>query len=108
MARYNGPKARVNRRLGTSAAFRLNGMWQDAGYPGRDVQKNKSWGFAPTLSVGLTGPTRVTVSYSRLQQDNVPDLGTKIADKTNRSGVAERCTDPAVHTSVEGALALLD
>src|SRR5207237_9663775 len=34
-------------------------------------------------------------------QDNVPDLGTKIAYKTNRPGVAERCADPAVHTSVE-------
>jgi transposase len=41
-------------------------------------------------------------------QDNVPDIGTKIAYKTNRSGVAERLTDPAVQKSVEVDLALLD
>ena len=65
----------VNRRLTDSIAFRLNGMVQDAGYPGRDVQKNKSWGIAPSLAIGLGTPTRVTVSYSRLKQDNIPDLG---------------------------------
>jgi len=65
----------VNHRLGSSAAFRLNAMWQDAGYPGRDIQKNKQWGFAPTVGLGIGKPTTVTVSYSRLQQNNVPDLG---------------------------------
>ena len=65
----------VNRKLTDSIAFRLNAMWQDAGYPGRDVQKNKQWGFAPTVGFGLGGPTTVNVSYARLQQNNVPDLG---------------------------------
>ena len=65
----------VNRRLTDSVAFRVNAMWQDAGYPGRDVQKNKQWGFAPTIGIGIGKPTTVTVSYSRLQQNNVPDLG---------------------------------
>ncbi len=41
-------------------------------------------------------------------QYHVPDIGTKSASKTNRSGVAERCTDPAGHKSVEGALARRD
>jgi len=39
---------------------------------------------------------------------NVPEIGTKIADKTKRAGVAERCADPAVHNSLEGDLALMD
>ena len=41
-------------------------------------------------------------------QDTLPEIGKKIAYKANRPGVAERFTDPAVHKSVEVALALLD
>jgi transposase len=41
-------------------------------------------------------------------QYNLPDIGKKIAYKTNRSGVAERFPDPAVQKSVEVDLALLD
>ncbi len=40
-------------------------------------------------------------------QSNLPAIGTKIADKTNRDGVAERCADPAVHKSSEVDLALI-
>jgi transposase len=41
-------------------------------------------------------------------QYNLPDIGKKIAYKTNRAGVAERFADPAVQKSVEVDLALLD
>jgi catecholate siderophore receptor len=79
----------VNRRLTDSVGLRVNAMWQDAGYPGRDVQKNKQWGFAPTLGVGIGKPTSVTVSYTRLQQDNVPDLGipTLLPDNAIAAGI---------------------
>jgi catecholate siderophore receptor len=79
----------VNHRLTDSIAFRMNGMWQDAGYPGRDVQKNKQWGFAPTIGIGLGTPTSVSVSYSRVQQNNVPDLGipTLLPDNAIAAGV---------------------
>ena len=40
-------------------------------------------------------------------QYNLPEIGKKIADKANRSGVAERFAEPAVPKSVEVALALL-
>jgi transposase len=40
-------------------------------------------------------------------QDNLPAIGKKIADKTNRDGVAERCADPAVQKSIEVDLALI-
>ena len=64
-----------NHRLGDSAAFRLNGVWQDTGYPGRDVAKYRTWGVAPSLAFGLGKPTSVVLSYSHEQQDNVPDWG---------------------------------
>src|SRR6266496_1350111 len=41
-------------------------------------------------------------------QYNLPEIGKKIAYKTNRDGVAERFPDPAVQKSVEVDLALID
>src|SRR5215510_4916451 len=41
-------------------------------------------------------------------QYNLPDIGKKIAYKTNRAGVAERFADPAVQKSIEVDLALID
>src|ERR671922_1052528 len=40
-------------------------------------------------------------------QDNLPEIGKKIAYKANRAGVAERFADPAVQKSIEVDLALL-
>ena len=65
----------VNRKLSKSVAFRLNGMWQDTGYAGRDVANYKSWGVAPSLAIGVGTPTQLTLNYSHLQQNNVPDWG---------------------------------
>jgi transposase len=41
------------------------------------------------------------------RQYHLPAIGTKIADKANRAGVAERLADPAVHKSIEVDLALI-
>jgi transposase len=41
-------------------------------------------------------------------QYNLPEIGKKIAYKTNRTGVAERFADPAVQKSIEVDLALID
>jgi len=57
------------------AAFRVNAMWTQADTPGRDAVENQRWGIAPSLAFGLGTPTRTTVSFSRLDQDNVPDYG---------------------------------
>jgi catecholate siderophore receptor len=65
----------VNRALNSTIAVRVNGMWQDSGYAGRDVAKYKSWGFAPAISFGLGTPTQITFNYSRMKQNNTPDWG---------------------------------
>lgn len=65
----------LNHRLGDSLAFRINGMWQDSGVPGRDEITNKAWGFAPVLGIGLGRPTTFTLAYQRLKIDNLPDYG---------------------------------
>jgi transposase len=41
------------------------------------------------------------------RQDNLPDIGQKIAYKGNRDGGAERCADPAVHKSIDVDLRLI-
>jgi catecholate siderophore receptor len=63
------------RLLGERTAFRLNMLAHDAGVPGRDTVENQRWGVAPTLAFGLGSPTRFTVGYFHLQQDNIPDYG---------------------------------
>ena len=65
------------------AAFRLNGMWTHMDVPGRDALENQRWGIAPSIAFGLGTPTRTTVSYTRLDQDNVPDHGIPWVPATN-------------------------
>jgi transposase len=50
----------------------------------------------------------LTPSQQTNRQDNLPEMGKKIASKAHRDGVAERLPDPAVQKSVEVALALID
>jgi hypothetical protein len=40
-------------------------------------------------------------------QDNLPEIGKKMASKANRDGVAERFSEPAVQKSIEVDLALI-
>ncbi|MEQ1760853.1 MAG: TonB-dependent siderophore receptor [Vicinamibacterales bacterium] len=65
----------LNQRLSDTVAFRVNGMWQDSGVPGRDEITSKAWGFAPSLGFGLGRPTTFTLGYQRLNTDNLPDYG---------------------------------
>ncbi len=61
--------------LSDKAAFRLNAMYHKADIAGRDAVDNKRWGVAPTLTLGLNSPTRVTFSFYHMQTDDTPDSG---------------------------------
>jgi catecholate siderophore receptor len=50
-------------------------MYTSADVPGRDVAHNSSWGVAPSLTFGIGKPSRFTLAYQHLSQDNVPDYG---------------------------------
>jgi catecholate siderophore receptor len=56
-------------------AVRLNAMWTDSGVPGRDLVESERWGVAPSIAFGLGSPTRATLSYFHLGQDNLPEYG---------------------------------
>jgi catecholate siderophore receptor len=65
----------VARPLGASAAFRVNAMAHRGEVAGRDVAETQRFGVAPSLALGLDGPTRLTLSYLHQSTDDVPDYG---------------------------------
>ncbi len=70
--------ADINRPLDLDipgAALRLNVMVDQGDKLGRDVAKNRSWGIAPSLALGLGTPTRTFLNYLHVEQDNIPDGG---------------------------------
>lgn len=69
--------ADVNRPLAglPGGAFRLNVLGQKTEVAGRDLVGDDRWGIAPSVTIGLGTPTRVTASYLHLYFDGTPDYG---------------------------------
>jgi catecholate siderophore receptor len=82
-AGYRRGTVDVNHPMSGSTAVRLNAMWTDAETSGRDAVSSGRWGVAPSLAVGIGTPTRLTVSYAHLDQDNLPDYGIPWVPPTN-------------------------
>lgn len=76
-----GSKARkrgsidVNQPIGGTAAIRFNAVIEDSGVPGRDLARNKFWGVAPSVAVGLGTNLRATLSWEHVKRDDRPDWG---------------------------------
>ncbi len=64
-----------NWRLNELVAVRLNGAYHENGVPGRDVEKFKRWGIAPSATIGIGSPTSLTLSYSHQEDENTPIYG---------------------------------
>ncbi len=62
-------------QLGSGAVFRLNVMGNDNKVADRDDAEYRRYGFAPSLALGLDGPTRVTISYFHQSENDTPDYG---------------------------------
>ena len=58
-----------------SGAVRINALYHDADVPGRDVVSDRRWALAPSITLGLDTPTRLTLSYFVMEQDNVASYG---------------------------------
>jgi catecholate siderophore receptor len=69
----NVPLARAG--LGDRTALRMNALFHNAGVPGRNEVESRRTGLAPSLMFGSGSPTRLTLSYYRIKQDNLPDYG---------------------------------
>lgn len=82
--------ADINTPIGDSLAFRLNLLAHHSGVAGRDVVKFERWGVAPSLTFGLGKPTRATISYYKLKQNNISDYGIPWVPVTNNALVEFR------------------
>ncbi len=68
-------EADLNYAVTDNFAVRLNGMWQESEIPGRDAVFDDRWGIAPSVTWGLSGPTRITASYEHYEGDGLIDYG---------------------------------
>jgi catecholate siderophore receptor len=60
---------------GGGSAFRLNAMATEGGVAGRPYAENRRFGLAPSISFGLSKPTRLTISYFHFTESDTPDYG---------------------------------
>lgn len=65
----------INQPLGGTVAVRLNAVIEDSGVPGRELAKNKFWGVAPSIAVGLGTNLRATLSWEHVERDDRADWG---------------------------------
>jgi catecholate siderophore receptor len=69
-----------NLPLSDTAALRLAVMDQRNGVVQRDQVLYRRYGVAPTLSLGIDTPTRLTLSYFKEEENNIPDYGIPFID----------------------------
>ena len=64
-----------NVRVNDLISVRLNAVGHRNDIPGRDVERNKRWGIAPSVTLGIAGPTSLTLSYVHQRDHNTPVYG---------------------------------
>ena len=74
-ADYKRVTGDVNYMLSDMVAVRMQGMWHDQDVAGRDALYQKRWGVAPSITIGLGTPTRLTAAYYYLKTNELPDSG---------------------------------
>lgn len=73
--------------MGEDSALRLNLMAHKNDVPGRDEIDRKRWGVAPSLRLGFSDSTRLTLSAFHQTDDNLPDYGVPARDGKRLAGV---------------------
>lgn len=64
-----------NHRVNDLVAFRLNAVYHENDVPGRDVEDYKRWGMAPAITIGIEGPTSLTIQGEYLNDKAMPQYG---------------------------------
>jgi catecholate siderophore receptor len=64
-----------NVRVNDLVAFRLNAMYHRNDVAGRDAERFRRWGIAPSVTIGIDSPTRLTLMYVYQHDNNVPQYG---------------------------------
>lgn len=91
--------ADLNLKLSETAAFRIEGLWHDQDVAGRDAIYARRWGVAPSVTLGLGTPTRLTASYYYLESHELPDSGLPyLYTLANAPGTGTIVSRPALGT----------
>lgn len=74
-ADYKRFTADVNQRVTDQIAVRVEGVFHDQDVAGRDAIWQRRWGVAPSITIGIDSPTRLTVGYYHMESEELPDAG---------------------------------
>jgi catecholate siderophore receptor len=94
-ADYKRATIDINQPINDFVGVRLNAMWHDQDVAGRDAIWSKRWGVAPSIKLGLDGPTSLTISYYHLETDELPDSGIPYLYTINNAPTGVTETGPA-------------
>ena len=75
-----------NIRASDFIGVRLNAMVHRNDLPGRDVERFKRWAVAPSVKLGMEGPTSLTLSYFHQEDRNTPVYGVPFFKNANLGG----------------------
>ncbi|XVO78801.1 TonB-dependent receptor [Pseudomonas chlororaphis] len=73
--------------VGQDSAVRINLMGHQNDVPDRDKIDRERWGIAPSLRLGFSDATRLTLSAFHQTDDNLPDYGVPALDGKKLAGV---------------------
>ncbi|MBU0556538.1 MAG: TonB-dependent receptor [Alphaproteobacteria bacterium] len=65
----------LNKRVSDMIAVRLNAVYHENDVPGRQVEFYERWGVAPSVTIGIDGPTSLTLQYEHLDDTGMPQYG---------------------------------
>jgi len=109
-ANYKRITGDVNYVIGSNVAVRVAGMWHDQDVAGRDEIFQKRWGIAPSIKIGVEGPTSLTLSYYHLDTDELPDSGIPFLYTIANAPLGDVYSQPALGdiTTIGGATGHVD
>ncbi|SCW68937.1 catecholate siderophore receptor [Sphingobium faniae] len=67
----------ANKRLSDLIAVRINAVYHENDVAGRDVEDYKRWGIAPAITIGIDGPTSLTIQAEHLDDKAMPQYGVR-------------------------------
>lgn len=65
----------TNLRVSDLIAVRINAMAHKNDLPGRDFDNYERWGIAPSITIGIDSPTKLSLMYIHQKDDNTPIYG---------------------------------
>lgn len=96
-ADYKRVTGDLNLAVSPTVAFRMQGLYHDQDVAGRDAIHQRRYGVAPSITIGLGQPTRLTASYYYLESHELPDSGLPyLYTIANAPGTGTIFTSPAL------------